>query len=353
MLQRVKEASIAAALKASNINVVDEAVAPDAPFKPNAADNTTLGFLFGLGLAVAFVILLDRADRTIQEPGDMEALLGIAELGLVPSASADPGRPRSLAAGEGQDSPRSMILITSDRKNSALAESIHATLTSILYAGQGGRTGDFAQVLVFSSPAPREGKTTITTNLAVALAEIHKRVVLIDADLRRPRLHHIFDLENDKGMVELLRRTEPLNGSLDGHVRATAIPNLSVMPAGRSGPGDPTLLHSARLAEIVKICRAQYDVVIIDTPPMMTMADARVVARHGDGVVMVVRAHQTSRDSLRDACRRFSEDGTRVLGAILNDWNPKKSGRYGYYRYYSKYKHYYKPVEQADKPDGE
>jgi Mrp family chromosome partitioning ATPase len=88
--------------------------------------------------------------------------------------------------------------------------------------------------------------------------------------------------------------------------------------------------------------------VIIDTPPMMTMADARVIARHGDGVVLVVRANKTSRDSLRDACRRFSEDGTRVLGAILNDWNPKKSGRYGYYRYYSKYKHYYRPATEGD-----
>jgi capsular exopolysaccharide synthesis family protein len=347
MLQRVKESSIAAALRASNINVVDPAVAPESPFKPSAIDNTGLGFLFGLGLAIAFVVLLDRADRTIQDPGDMEAFLGIPELGLVPSAAVDPGRPRGLASGaaDGQDATRSMIMITSGRQNSAVAESIHATLTSILYAGPAGQ---FPQVLVFSSPAPSEGKTTISTNLAVALAEIHKRVLLIDADLRRPRLHNIFDLDNDKGMVDLLRRTEPIQGSLDGHIRATAIPNLSVMTAGPSGRGDPTLLHSARLGEIVKICRGLYDVVIIDTPPMMTMADARVVARHADGVVLVVRATRTSRDSLRDAYRRFSEDGTRVLGAILNDWNPKKSGRYGYYRYYSKYKHYYTPQDKAD-----
>jgi Mrp family chromosome partitioning ATPase len=92
----------------------------------------------------------------------------------------------------------------------------------------------------------------------------------------------------------------------------------------------------------------QHDPAIIDTPPMMTMADARVVARHADGVVLVVRATRTSRDSLRDAYRRFSEDGSRVLGAILNDWNPKKSGRYGYYRYYFKYKHYYTPQDKAD-----
>jgi Mrp family chromosome partitioning ATPase len=122
------------------------------------------------------------------------------------------------------------------------------------------------------------------------------------------------------------------------------------MPAGHSGAGDPTLLHSGRLAEIVQICRGLYDVVIIDTPPMMTMADARLVARHSDGVVLVARATRTSRDSLRDAYRRFSEDGSRVLGAILNDWNPKKSGRYGYYRYYSKYKHYYaRPEKQSEK----
>jgi Mrp family chromosome partitioning ATPase len=130
-----------------------------------------------------------------------------------------------------------------------LAESIHATLTSILYAGSAGQ---FPQVLVFSSPAPREGKTTISTNLAVALAEIHKSVLLIDADLRRPKLHRIFELNNDKGMVDLLRQTEPIQGSLDGHIRDTGIPNLSVMTAGRVGSGDPTLLHSSRLGEIVK-----------------------------------------------------------------------------------------------------
>ena len=350
MLQRVKEASVAAALKASNINVVDPAVAPGGPYKPSASDNATLGLLFGLCFGVGLVVLLDRADRTIQEPGDMEALLGIAELGLVPSASTDPSRPRELLSGtaEEQSRARSMILLTTQRKNSALAESIHATLTSILYAGSAGQ---FPQVLVFSSPAPREGKTTISTNLAVALAEIHKRVLLIDADLRRPKLHHVFELNNDRGMVDLLRHIEPIQGSLDGHIRATAVPNLSVMTASRVGSGDPTLLHSSRLAEIVKLCRGLYDVVLIDTPPMLTMADARVVARHADGVVLVVRANQTSRDSLRDASRRFFEDGTHILGAILNDWNPKKSGRYGYYRYYSKYKHYYSPAD-GDKAPG-
>jgi capsular exopolysaccharide synthesis family protein len=138
---------------------------------------------------------------------------------------------------------------------------------------------------------------------------------------------------------------------MTGNIRQTSIPNLSVMSAGLAGRGDPTLLHSIRFGEVIKACRGLYDAIIIDTPPMLTMADARVIARYADGVILVVRANQTSRDSVRDAIRRFSEDGARVLGAVLNDWNPKKSGRYGYYRYYSKYKHYYTPQEKDNKDD--
>ena len=351
MLQRVKEASIAAALKASNINVVDPAVAPAGPYKPSATDNTVLGLLLGLGFGVGLVVLLDRADRTIQEPGDVQAILGIVELGLVPSSSAELNRPRGLksAVAGGDDSLQSNILIAGKNRNSALSESIHATLTSILYSGA---SGQFPQAIVFASPAPREGKTTIAANLAIALAEIHKRVLLIDADLRRPRLHQIFDLDNATGLVDLLRQSQPIQGSLGGAIHATAVANLSVMAAGHAGRGDPTLLHSTRLGEIIQVCRGLFDAIIIDTPPMLTMADARVIARHADGLVMVVRANQTSRDSLRDAIRRFSDDRTRILGAILNDWNPKKSGRYGYYRYYSKYKHYYRPANEDKESEG-
>jgi capsular exopolysaccharide synthesis family protein len=203
--------------------------------------------------------------------------------------------------------------------------------------------------LVFSSPGPKEGKTTVTANMAIAFAQIRRRVLLIDCDLRRPRLHHLFGIENNQGLVDLLRRADPALQPLNGVIRETAIPNLSVLAAGRADSGDPTLLHSPRLGEIVEACRSQFDMVLIDTPPMLTMADARVVARHSDGVVLVGRAHQTSRHSLRDVCQRLNKDGTRILGAILNDWNPKKSGRYSYYRYYDKYRHYYKTPETETK----
>ena len=128
---------------------------------------------------------------------------------------------------------------------------------------------------------------------------------------------------------------------LNGLARATCVPNLSVLVSGPSKDGDPTLLHSPRLAENLEICRAEYDMVVIDTPPMIGMSDARVIARLTDGVVLVVRSNKTSRDSIMAAYRRFAGDGTVVLGTVLNDWNPKTSSRYGNYHYYDEYKHYY------------
>ncbi|MGD0497940.1 MAG: polysaccharide biosynthesis tyrosine autokinase [Bryobacteraceae bacterium] len=353
MLQSVKSAGIASALRASNINIVDPATAPGAPYRPSVRDNTLLGAFLGFAFGVGFVILLDRADRTIQEPTEVSTFLGIPELGIVPSASLDWLQPRSFAhfgAKGGAATPDSVALIASGSRRSAMAESFHDAITSILYASA---EGNHPRVLVLSSPGPKEGKTTIATNLAIAFAQIRRRVLLVDCDLRRPRMHHIFGLDNDSGVVDLLRSVEPLVGPLNGLIHKTSVPNLSVMTAGRADSGDPTMLHLQRFGEIVKACRDQFDLVLIDTPPMLTMADARVTARHSDGVVLVARANQTSRYSLRDACQRLNKDGTRILGAILNDWNPKKSGLYSYYRYYDKYRHYYakRGLQSDEKPD--
>ncbi len=333
MLQRLKESSIASALRASNIRVVDPAQPPKGPYKPNVFMNTTLGLMAGMFLGVAFVVFRERADCTIKEPGDSSFYLGVPELGVVPNAAAD--RSHSLVPHRHR---KNMDLVTIERRQSAVAESFHATLTSILFSGQ---NGGHPRVIVVSSAAPQEGKTTVCANLAVALAEIQQRVLLIDADVRKPRLHNIFGVDNDKGLVDLLRRSETVTAPLNGHVHVTRVPNLSVMTSGSSAAGDPRLLYSRRLAELIKLVCEEYDMVLIDTPPMLTMPDARVVARHGDAVLLVARASQTSRDSLRDAYQRFLEDGTAVLGTVLNDWNPKRSNRYGYYRYYDKYKHYY------------
>jgi capsular exopolysaccharide synthesis family protein len=316
MLQRVKEAGIASALRASNVRVVDPAAPPQAPYEPSYVQNGVLGFLGGFVGGIVFVLFRARGDRTVHRPGDAGQFLGVRELGIVHSA---PSEPKALPFS-------STELISLNPRPSIVSESVRATVASILFTAEGSST---PRVLVLSSASPKEGKTTLASNLAISLAEIHRKVLLIDADLRRPRLHRIFEFENDRGLIDLLR---PQNGLvLEDIARPSGVPNLSVVTSGNAGERDPVLLHSARFAELVGSARAAYDIVLIDTPPLLGMADARIVARHSDGVILVARARRTPREVLKEACDRLTEDGTQVLGAVLNDWNSKRSSRH--YRY--------------------
>jgi capsular exopolysaccharide synthesis family protein len=218
-----------------------------------------------------------------------------------------------------------------------MAESFRAVLTSILFCS---RDGSRPHVLVLASANPREGKTTVASNLAIALTEINQRVLLIDGDMRRPRIHEIFDLENKSGLGDLLREPASLDGRPIAEIRETSIPNLFVLPAG-SPAAVSSLVYSNRLPELIARVRQDFDTILIDTPPMLQMADARVIGRCADAVILVVRANQTTRDAARMARQRLADDGTHVLGTILNDWNPRHTTSYGYYKYYDHYHHYY------------
>lgn len=340
MLQRVKEAGIASALRASNIRVVDAAQVPKAPYKPSPFMNSALGLLSGIFLGVVFIVMRERADRTIGEPGEAQLFLDLSELGIIPSADSDPTRKRRLLPAYRPDSasPDQLALVTRDRKPSVMAESFRTVLTSILFCSQNGSR---PHVLVLASAYPKEGKTTVASNLAIALTEIHQRVLLIDADMRRPRIHQIFDLENKSGLGDLLREPASLDGRPIAEIRETSIPNLFVLPAGSPGAGVASLVYSDRFPELIARLRKEFDTILIDTPPMLQMADARVMGRHADAVILVVRANQTTRDAARVARQRLADDGTHVLGAILNDWNPRHTSSYGYYKYYEHYHHYY------------
>jgi capsular exopolysaccharide synthesis family protein len=340
MLQRVKEAGVAAALRASNIRVIDEAAPPTVPYKPNLVHNTLAGLLVGAFCGVVLLVTRDRSDRTLQEPGDAAFYLGMPELGVIPGAArlARHGLrhlPRPFA--KLAPAPARTGLTVWPPQPSALAESFRSASASLLF---GAPEGERPHVLVVSSPAPREGKTTVTANLAVALAEIGCRVLAVDADLRKPSLHEIFGVENGVGLAGVLRGTVPATRPLGELVSPTAVPNLTVLTAGSAAPADIALLHSPRLRELLTLARAHYDAVLIDTPPMAAMADARVVARQADGVILVARAGRTSRESLRSSSQRFLEDGTRVIGTILNDWDPRRSSRHGNDRYSECYRSY-------------
>jgi len=363
MLQRVKESAIASAMKASNVRVVDAAKTPSRPYKPSLPDNAGLGLLVGGFLGIAFVVMRERANRTLQQPGDAPFLLNVPELGAIPNARAS-SRNRMYylrnketpaeasrnsntllnATSDEKPGPRERVeLVTLQRRPSMVAEAFRTVLTSILFSGENGSR---PRVLAITSPGPYEGKTTVTTNLSIALAEIGRKVLLIDADLRRPRIHEIFRLDNEVGLASLLREAAMDKAAVDSAVKETAVPNLFALPSGPSTSAAASLLFSPHMQELLRRFKGEFDTVLIDTPPTLQMPDARVIGRLADAVVLVTRANHTTRDAALAARQRFGEDQTRVLGTILNDWDPRlaPNGYYGYYKGYyhlGGYKGYY------------
>ncbi len=355
MLQQLKESTMASAMRASNIRVVDAATIPTRPYKPNAKLSAALGLLTGVFIGAAFIVMRDRADRTIQQPGDSTFYLNVPELGIIPSGNIDKSRRRNIAAvsatavrgiesnATGSNFADRVELVTWQQKPSMLAESFRSTLVSILFTTENGPA---PKVLVLTSAGPSEGKSTVASNLAIAIAEVGQRVLLIDADMRRPRQHEIFAMDNQRGLSSILREKTELNGdrSLGGLIRATEIEGLFILTSGPGSSAATNLLYGSHMPEVLKYLRNDFDIVLLDTPPMLQIPDARVLGRMADRVIMVIRAGRTTRDAALAARQRFNEDGTKILGTILNDWNPKSApnGYYGYYNsYYKSYhKHY-------------
>jgi receptor protein-tyrosine kinase len=228
-------------------------------------------------------------------------------------------------------------LVTWQHKHTLIAESFRSLLTSILFSG---KNGDRPRVLVLTSASPMEGKTTVASNLGIALAEIKRKVLIIDGDLRKPRMHEIFDLPNERGLKSLLYEHPLTADGLYQVVQETSIPGLFVLPSGTATENAANLLYSENLPLLLAKFKRDFDMVIIDTPPMLQMPDARIVGRRADAVILVTRAGHTTRDLALAANQRFAEDKTRVLGTILNDWDPNKTSHaeYGYGR---RYHHHY------------
>jgi receptor protein-tyrosine kinase len=255
-----------------------------------------------------------------------------------------------MDGGEGAVPAAGMELMTFNARTSLVAESFRTTLTSILFSGG---TVERSRVLVVTSASPKEGKTTVVCNLAIALAEVQSNVLLIDGDMRRPRLHGVFQLENGLGLSDVLAGHEPLEWDrIEPLLQPSGVPGLRMLTSGQSRHKVTSLLYSTRLPELMRMVRTRFDTTVFDTPPMVNIADARMMGRQADGVIMIVRSNYTTRDAAITATQRLAEDGSPMLGIILNAWNPNVPG-YSYYRnYYAGYNHYYGP-ERDDKSERE
>jgi succinoglycan biosynthesis transport protein ExoP len=334
MLQHVREASIASAMKAPNVRVIDAATPPTQPYKPNLPMNATAGLLGGLMIGIVGIVVRVRTNESVQEPGEVGSLLGIPELGVIPAADESYQkksvaltlfpRPKELGSAD-------MALVQPANQSPAVADSFRAVLASIIF----GSGKEKHRVLVVTSASPGEGKTTTVTNLAVTLANMNHRVLLIDGDIRSPRLHDVFGLDNSVGLTDLLTHRVADATLADASIRKTAFPNVSVLTSGPTVEAGADLLFSRSMPFLIARYRELFDMVLIDTPPMLAMPDARVLGRMADAVILIARAGRTTRDAIQAAFRRFVDDHTPVLGIVLNDWNAKSSA-YGYYANYKR-----------------
>jgi capsular exopolysaccharide synthesis family protein len=359
LLQRVKQAGLAAAMRASNILVVDAAKPPLLPYRPNYLLNSALGLLIGMFLGTALSILCERFNRSIAAPGVAPVYLNLPELGAIPLAESS-SHVRGLFSGRAKTDGNTLRLTgrrngenqlckaslskraTESSELVLMAEAFRATLSSILLPSFGGLP---PRVIVLTSPMPGAGKTTVTSNLGIVMAEIGRRVLLVDGDLRSPKLHDVFQMSNSWGLCEVLRSSNPIaKCALLQIVRHTDVPGLDLLPSGTTRESPSQLLYSPRVAELLRRVEEEYDLVLVDSPPMMQLADARVLGRIADGVVLVIRSGYTTLGLAQLAVQRFAEDGTRVLGTVLNSWDPRSSQGTDYTHSYQEYAHQYRSL---------
>ena len=351
LLQKVGEVGLAEAMRTSTISVIDPAVAPLRADSPNLLAETGIGLFAGTGLGLALAFVRTRTNRTLRSPGESVAHIQIRELGVIPSvrrnglsllrkrtplAVGGPSAERTplqpLAEGETlvfrRFGARSIALGTWLRIPE-VSEAFHGTMNSLLFATEEMKA---ARTLVVTSPETGDGKTTVATNLAIALAQIGRRVVLVDGDLRCPSLHTIFHSEADhRGLADLLDSGERANRPLREFFSATEIPNLTVLTTRPASGQVAPQLHSEKMRSLMAQLREHFDQVIVDSPPMLHVPDARVLGWLSDGILLVFRAGKTTREAAISVTECLGQDGIRVLGTVLNDWNPRKGERYAAY----------------------
>lgn len=348
LLQRVKEAGLASAMTASPAQVIDRATPPKAPYKPSTALSAVMGLLSGAFVGIVLVFVRDQTDERLRQPGDAALHLDIPELGVIyksarlAGAGLYRGSTLVLRVAWRRDSeptavtpkntkpgiPARIELGAWQRRQSRWAECFRATRTSILF--HGGDRGRMKS-LVVTSPSPGEGKTTVACNLAIAMAETGRRTLLVDADLRKPRLHDIFGFSGSRGFSDLLQADEsPARLAAGAFVRETSVPRLSVLPSGVLNDDGSALLHSERTVELLRSLEREFDLVILDTPPLLPVSDGRVLARFVDAAVLVLRLQESMRGDAQLAAAQLQADGSRLLGVVLNAWKPH-AGMRGYY----------------------
>jgi len=316
LLQRYKELNASAGVSVSNISVIDTAIIPTKPSSPNIPRNLLFGVIGGLLLSAAVLAIKEQFDDTVRIPEDINSKLGLTLLGVIPI----------IVEGD-------LTSQLEDRK-SAISEAYNSLGGTLLYATASG----LPRTLMVTSAQPAEGKSTSSFAIATVLARMGKSVVLIDADMRRPSLHRLVDNDNQTGLSMLLSGQSQVRDV----VLASGRENLSVITSGPLPPAPTELLASHRMKETIEQARQLFDVVVIDCPPVLGLADAPMVAAVVDGVIFIAEADRGRHGGLKSAINRLRSVRANLLGGVLTKFDPVKGGkRETYYYGYTYYNYQY------------
>ncbi len=314
LLQRYKEIGVAAGVGTNNISVVDEAKAPIWPYQPNLQLNALLALMVGLLGGIGLAFLLEHHDTTFKQVDEVEKLLGLPVLGLIPLIRRQGSDKRPIAIA-GHDDPRS-----------AFAESYRSLRTALEFSTSSG----VPRLLTVTSATTGEGKSTTVVSLAIQFAQAGKRVLLVDADLRKPSLHRILGLDNDMGLTHLLAGDQTRSVNI---AKPTHLPNLFVIPSGPLPPNPAELLSGSKMLDLLMLSTEKFDQVLVDSPPVVGLADALILGNYCDGTLLSVEMGNTPRDHVREACKRLRGARVHLIGVLLTKLQARH-GAYGYYHYY-------------------
>lgn len=315
--KRLKDIELSGALRTSNVKVLDAARPNLGPIRPNVPQGVLMGIIGGLVLGLGLALLLEFLDSSVSSQQEVEERLGLTFLGFVPSIPESPAGSKDLHVFR---EPKSMI-----------AECTRAVRTNLLFMSP---DKPFKRMLVTSS-GPQEGKSTTAINLGITMAQSGNRVLIIDTDMRRPRLHKAFGVPNDVGVSSLVVG----EGRVEDALKSTEVPGLFVLPCGPVPPNPAELLHTKAFADLLNQLGEKFDRIVLDSPPVGAVADAVVLATQADGVVLVLKAGQTHREVAQRTVKALRDVKANIYGAVLNDVNLEKS-KYGDYYYGYAYRYY-------------
>jgi capsular exopolysaccharide synthesis family protein len=337
LLQRSKENDVIMASKPNNISVVDYALAPDGPVGPNRTRTVMIAFFLSIGLGVGLALFLEYLDDTVHSTEEVERLLHLPALAVIPSVGGA-ARRHALAATTGlqkrngnDPAPNPELLVNVDGR-SPLAESYRHLRTSILLS----TAGRAPKSLLVTSSLPGEGKTTTAVNTAISLAQTGAGVVIIDADMRRPRLQSIFGLHEQDGLSSILSNDLPDPAMLDLLIRDEAS-GLYVLTSGPIPPNPAELLGSEQMRRLINVLQQHFHHVVVDSPPVSSFTDGVLISTMVDGVLLVVHGGKSSRHIVRRSRQLLQDVGAKIFGVVLNNVNVQSHDYYYYQRYYHRY----------------